>query len=275
MTDVTGTLLTVVFLSLIAGGALFSSVSDGYGLLFTSETGMILFKQIGFGIALGVTGYVLLEGLSRYTRKHGKDFETNAAYFLFVPIIIFTLALSLGGSGYLAAFIAGLLFVLHENLHVTERFFNQMIDGFFKPTIFLLLGALVDLEQLVEYAPIGIAAALLFMFVIRPIAVFLSLVPFRMLGKKRVGWREMLFISFVRETGAIPAVLLVTIAGLALPGLEALVPIGMWVILATLILEPPLTPWVAERLRVATVTREQKKLVEVLVLRHKPALKPH
>jgi hypothetical protein len=60
----------------------------------------------------------------------------------------------------------------------------------------------------------------------------------------------LLFISFVRETGAIPAVLLVTaVAGMHTP-VPGLVEIGMWVILLTLILAPPLTPFVARRLGV-------------------------
>ena len=37
----------------------------------------------------------------------GADHEVDAAFFLFIPIIIFTLAIAFGGSGYLAAFIAG------------------------------------------------------------------------------------------------------------------------------------------------------------------------
>ena len=260
VTDVTGTLLTVVFLSLLTAGAVFPTVLDGYGALFTSATGAVLLKQIGYGVVLGVIGYAFLEALTRFKRRHEREFEADAAYFLFVPVIIFTVALSLGGSGYLAAFIAGLLFVLSENLHETERFFNQTIDGFLKPTIFLLLGALVDVQSLVIYAGVGIAAAAVFMFVVRPLSVFVALGPFSFTGKNRLGWRELLFISIVRETGAIPAVLLVTIVSLNLPGIDGLVPIGMWVILATLIVEPPLTPLVAKTLGIATRIGDEKSL---------------
>lgn len=41
--------------------------------------------------------------------------------------------------------------------------------------IFILLGALIDIGALLEYAGIGIAVALIFMFVLRPITVFASL----------------------------------------------------------------------------------------------------
>jgi NhaP-type Na+/H+ or K+/H+ antiporter len=256
VTDVTGTLLTVAFLSLVASGVLETGILEGYSQIFSIESGKLLLKQLIFGTAFGVVGYALLHALTKFKDSHDREYEADSAFFLFIPVIIFTLALAFGGSGYLAAFVAGLLFKLGENLHETERFFNHTIDGFFKPTIFLMLGALVDVPALIEYAPIGLLMAGLFMFVIRPLAVFISLAPFTVIGKDKMAWKEIMFISFVRETGAIPAVLLVTIASLNLPGIEGLLPIGMWVILATLIIEPPLTPWVARKLGVATIIPE-------------------
>lgn len=252
LTDVSGTLVTVTFLSLIAGGASFASIFGSYGQLFSKDTALFLLEQVGFGVLFGVLGYALLEALLRFKTTHEQENEVDAAFFLCVPLIIFAVALAFGGSGYLAAFIAGLLFNLTEHLHTSEKFFNHTIDGFLKPTIFLLLGALVEFDSMIAYAGVGILSALAFMFVIRPISVFLVLMPFSFFGKARLTVRELLLISFVRETGAIPAVLLVTIVTLNLPGMEGFLAIGMWVILLTLIIEPPLTPYVAKWLKVAT-----------------------
>lgn len=259
VTDVTGTLLTVAFLGIIATGANFNSLSAWYTQIFSATSGLILLKQVFYGIVFGIAGYIFLEILQKLKRRHAKEFEADSAFFLFVPVFIFTIALSLGGSGYLAAFIAGLIFNLTEHLHETERFFNHVIDGFFKPTIFILLGALVNPADLLSYAGIGIAAALIFMFIIRPLSVAITLGPFSFFGKDRLNWRELAFISFVRETGAIPAVLMVTIASLKLADIDGLVPIGMWVILLTLIIEPILTPWVAKKLQVAEEITDEKK----------------
>ncbi len=55
----------------------------------------------------------------------------------------------------------------------------------------------------------------------------------------------------MRETGAIPAVLLVTAVAHMTTPVEGLVEVGMWVILLTLVIAPPLTPWVARKLGVA------------------------
>lgn len=260
-TDVTGTLMTVIVLTLIAGGAMFASVSEWYLAIFSKETGFMVVNQLFFGILFGLIGYALLEGLLHLKRKKNYGPEADLPFFLFVPIIAFVFALVFHASGYLAAFIAGLLFNLTTHLKDTEHFFNNLIDGFLKPTIFVLLGALVDLKSLLEYAPIGLLVAFVFMFIIRPFAVFVSMGIFKYIGKERITIKDMLFISFVRETGAIPAALLVTIVSLNIPGTEGLVEIGMWVILATLIIEPPLTPYVANKLGVAEEMRDSEELI--------------
>lgn len=251
VTDVTGTLLTVAFLGVIATKIDMPSLVTWYGSIFTATSGMILAKQLVYGIIFGVLGYGFLEILSTFKKGHEREFEADAAFFLFIPVIIFTIALALGGSGYLAAFIAGLLFNLNDHLHETERFFNHIIEGFFKPAIFILLGALVEPHELLAYAGVGIVAAFVFMVIIRPIAVLVTLAPFSFFGKDRFSLRELLFISFVRETGAIPAVLLITVTSAGIGNVQGLVPVGMWVILLTLIVEPMLTTAVAKKLKIA------------------------
>lgn len=251
VTDVTGTILTVIFLGMVAVGGIGNSVISGYGALFSLEAGKLLFNEMFFGVVFGIIGFLLLEAFNKFKKKQDREHEADAAYFLFVPILCFALAAAFGGSGYLAAFIMGLLFVMKEHIHATEKFFNHTIEGFLKPAIFLLLGALVNPAELIEYAGIGIVCALLFMFVIRPIAVFISLGAYLKTKKSAMTIKDLLFISFVRETGAIPAVLLVTVASSGISGIDGLVPIGMWVILATLIIEPPLTPFIARKLGVA------------------------
>ncbi len=193
-------------------------------------------------------------------KRYSQEFEADSAFFLFVPIMIFVFALLFGGSGYLAAFIAGLIFHWTDNLHETEHFFNNLVDGFLKPVVFILLGGLVDIGSLIIYAPIGILLAFIFMFIIRPIAVFVSLSPYYYFGEEKISFKDLLFISFVRETGAIPAVLMVTVISLGISGLDGLLEIGMWIILLTLIIEPVLTPFVAKYLQVGEVIKDKTKI---------------
>jgi cell volume regulation protein A len=250
LNDVVGTLLTSVFLKLSLAAM---TIAAAYQALATPETYRFLAEQMGFGVLFGLAGWAMLWLLSRAKRRHMLRYGADQVYFLAAPILAFTAATAFGGSGFLAAFIAGLLFHVEEHMVEVEHFFYQVIDGVAKPVIFLLVGALVDVHALIAYAPLGIAAALIFMFVLRPAMVFAMLGIYGLFPNSARGLsvKELLFMSFVRETGAIPAVLLVTAVARMTTPVNGLVEIGMWVILLTLVIAPPLTPYVARQLGVA------------------------
>ncbi len=250
LNDVVGTLLTSVFLKLSLATL---SLAAAYQALATTGTFRFLAKEIGFGVLFGIGGYLLLWFLASMKRSHADRYGADQVFFLATPILAFVGASAFGGSGFLAAFVAGLLFHAEEHLKEVERFFNHVIDGVAKPVIFLLVGALVNVQALIAYAPVGIAASIVFMFVIRPAVVFITLGIYGLRPRESGGlsFQELLFISFVRETGAIPAVLLVTAVSVMKSPVNGLVEIGMWVILLTLIIAPPVTPYVARRLGVA------------------------
>ena len=250
LNDVVGTLVTSAFLKLPLAAL---ALVPAYASLVSGETFKFLGIQTVVGVLFGVLGFGLLWLLSRMKRRHAAHFGADQVYFLATPILVFVGAAAFGGSGFLAAFIAGLVFDAEEHLREIERFFFQIVDGVAKPVIFVLVGALVDIKSLIAFAPVGIAVGLVFMFILRPAMVFLLLGGFTLVRDpaRRLSVRELLFISFVRETGAIPAVLLVTAVARVTTPVPGLVEIGMWVILLTLVIAPPLTPFVARRLGVA------------------------
>lgn len=272
LTDVTGTLLTLAFLSIVTlavkNGITIDTIPAYYAEIASKETLIMLGKELLFGVLFGILGYYMLNVLVKFKHHHDEEFEVDSAFFLFVPLMIFALALAFHGSGYLAAFIVGLLFTVHHKIRNSEHFFNQLVEWYMKPMIFILLGALIDIGALLEYAGIGIAVALIFMFVLRPITVFASLGAYMFVwGKQKMTVQELLFISFVRETGAIPAVLLVTLQSQMTnsPALaqflwNGMLEIGMWVILLSLIIEPMLTPYVAKKLWVAEIMADEDSL---------------
>ncbi len=256
LNDVVGALVTSIFLSLLvansgASQVAVSSVTEAYTLLLNWQNLWQILVTIFYSILVGYLGYWVLELWSRWKEGSGSGGEADAALFLAVPLMSFAVANLLGGNGFLAVFITGLLFHLGYHVEHVEHFFNHSVEGFMKPMIFMLLGALVDLQVLWNYAGIGVLAALIFMFVVRPLVVFVSFTPFYFSRDNKISWQELLFLSFVRETGVIPAVLLVGFSVAKVPGSEMILAIGMWVILLTLIIQPPLTPLVAKFLGIA------------------------
>ena len=115
LNDVVGTLLTSAFLKLPLAAL---TVTAAYGALATPQNYRFLAEQTGYGVLFGMAGYVLLWILAQIKRRHSVRYGADQVYFLAAPIIAFTGAAALGGSGFLAAFVAGLLF--HGQEHMKE-----------------------------------------------------------------------------------------------------------------------------------------------------------
>jgi NhaP-type Na+/H+ and K+/H+ antiporter len=124
--------------------------------------------------------------------------------------------------------------------HLIEQTETQ-IESIAKPVIFMMVGPFVSLPMLMDTALMGLGVSLLFIFVARPLAVFVSLLP------TGISFKEKLFLCVVRETGVIPVVLaVITVAQFA--DLQGLMPLTAWVVIWTLTLLPAITPWWSRRL---------------------------
>lgn len=249
--DVVGAVLTLTFLTVLGVAAAPVSIMEAYGHLLTPAIAFDVARQIVVGCMVGCMGFGILHFWSKWKAAAEEGGEADAALFMAVPLVTYLVATLLLGNGFLAVFVAGLLFQCEEHFAHVERYFANTIEGLMKPLIFMLLGATVDVHQLFGVAPLGIAMGVVFMFFIRPLAVFATLAPF-MGGKHKMALNELLFLSFVRETGVIPAVLLMGLAASGIEGADTVVLVGLWIILLTLVVQPPLTPFVAKWLGVAT-----------------------
>jgi potassium/hydrogen antiporter len=117
-------------------------------------------------------------------------------------LTLFGLVTTMGASGFLAIYIAGLI-VGNTEAHAANNI-RKVHDGLAwlaQISLFLMLGLLVTPTTLTQYWGVGVVVALLLVFVARPIAVLVSLSPFRFAA------REKLFISWVGLRGAVPIVL--------------------------------------------------------------------
>lgn len=259
--DVVGAVLVGIFLTLFFEGEQPASVTEAYASLLSATNGIRILHSLVIGTGVGMLGFAGLHLWNNWKLRSQTEDGSDAALFIATPLFCYLLSTILGGNGYLAVFLCGLFFRIRAHFRHVEHYFNQTIEGFMKPMIFMLLGAMVNPENLIQYANIGVVSGLIFMFVLRPLIVLITLAPF-LGGKQKLHWKELLFLSFVRETGVIPGVLLITITLTGIPGSEVIMSIGLWIILLTLIIEPPLTPLLACKLKLA------KDISELPVRKH-------
>jgi cell volume regulation protein A len=121
---------------------------------------------------------------------------------LFGGLFVYGLAAELQTSGFLAVYLTGLVVGnrVSRGLYNIQRF-HDGIAWLAQISLFLMLGLLVTPSELLPYAPGALLVGLVLMFVARPLAVGLCLLPFRF------GWREQTFIGWVGLRGAVPIVL--------------------------------------------------------------------
>ncbi len=153
-------------------------------------------RQLGFGLVAGIIGGFLTAFLINRVRMPVSLF---APFAMASALLLFNLTSIMGGSGFLAVFIAGAL--LRDRMtHQTERVrqFHDGISWISQIVLFLILGLLVTPKELVAQIPLGLGIAAVLIFIARPVAASLSLAPFR------IGWRQQAFVGWVGLRGAVP-----------------------------------------------------------------------
>lgn len=190
---------------------------------------IMLFQQFSLGlIAGGVGGWILARLLSKLRLAEG----LYALLILSGGLIVFAATNSLGGSGFLAIYLAGLV-VGNRRSHATEHVLRVM-DGLAwlaQAGMFLTLGLLVTPSQLVEHAWLSLAMAGFLMFVARPLAVVSCLFPFRFSA------RELAYISWVGLRGAVPIVLAMYPLIMGVPQSGLLFDVAFAVVLVSLLVQ--------------------------------------
>jgi cell volume regulation protein A len=120
---------------------------------------------------------------------------------LALVILTFSTTQLLSGNGFLAVYICGVFLGNQELIH--KKTLIKFFDGIawlMQIILFLTLGLLVFPSQMIPLIVPGVLISLFLIFVARPIAVMLSLLPFKM------HHRDRLFISWVGLRGAVPIV---------------------------------------------------------------------
>jgi len=215
--------------------------TPGFGL--GQESLLALVQQFGVGALLGVgLGAMLAELLSRVRSKEG----LHALLLCTGGASVFAATNALGGSGFLAVYLAGLI-AGNRRGGAGDDVLQPMdsMAWLAQSGMFLLLGLLVTPSALGEHGKEAIIIALFLMFIARPLAVWVCLLPFHF------DWREKLFVSWTGLRGAVPIVLAMfpLLAGVSQTRL--LFDVTLIVVLASLLLQGSSMGLLARLLRVS------------------------
>jgi len=108
----------------------------------------------------------------------------------------------LGGSGFLAVYISGIMLGKHIFAHKKSLIrFHDGVAWLMQIAMFLTLGLLVFPKQLIPIAGSGLLVSFLLIFVARPASIFIGL------SLSRFNLREKILISWVGLRGSVPIVL--------------------------------------------------------------------
>ena len=246
-------LTTVLTQNLLTPGAV-----EGWRIPVEVLVQLAMGGLVGTGVGYG--GRYLL---SRLTLHSGGLYPVMT---LSLGLVSFGLATLAHGSGFLAVYVAGLLLGNGPlpyrsgllRVHDALAWLSQV-------GMFLILGLLVYPSRLVSVAGIGLTIALLLACVVRPLVVWLCLLPFR------YPRREVLYIGWVGLRGAVPIVLAAFPVLAGAPGAERLFDLVFFIVVANALVPGATVAWVTQKLGLQT--REQPAPQAVLAIESRQPLK--
>ena len=155
----------------------------------------LLFKQIFFGLAIGVLLAYFAILVFKKTRLLTEG--TDTIFVVAVALASFAMPDLIGGNGYLSAYIIGIILGNSEIRNkINLIYFFDGITALFQVIIFFLIGFLSFPHKIPEILSPAIIITLFLTFIARPLAVSIVMLPF---GAKM---NQILFISSAGLRGA-------------------------------------------------------------------------
>lgn len=219
---------------------------------------MLLLQQLGVGLGMGLLfGYLLARLLPKLHLAEGM----YAILILSAGLAVFAATNLLGGSGFLAVYLTGVLIGNHK-VRSTEHVMRVM-DSFAwlsQAVLFVVLGLLATPSNVINVWHYSVAIAAFMILVARPIAVYTSVKPFKFKD------REIGFISWVGLRGAVPITLALLPVMAGIDNAFMLFDIAFGVVVLSLILQGMTIPFMANLFRVRIPTnKDPKEELEVWV----------
>jgi potassium/hydrogen antiporter len=238
--DPTGAALALAFAGvLVHGGGVMEPVGE-------------FVVDLAISTVIGIAGGLLLAAAIS-SRRAGIWRESAGLAVLGVVAIGYFSLDSAGGSGYLGAFLAGLIvgnmehfgLAMHDEHEEDMRRFASNLADLATLLVFVVLGVNLPLDDLADHLLPALAVLAMLLLVARPLTVLACVLPDR-----GGGWtpREIAFLCWTRETGVVPAALVGVIIGLGVPDGDIYASVVALAIVVTLLLQALPAPWLARRL---------------------------
>jgi len=198
-------------------------LSDGSTL---TEPLVDFVRELAVSTALGlVFGLVLALVLSH--GGAGLWRESSAVVLAAVVAANYVSTDAAGGSGYMGAFVAGVVAGNADSLRLGRaeqhdrelRYVSERITDVVVLFVFVVVGANLPLGAMADNAAPALATLAVLLLVARPLTVMASLLPDR---RGRWSREEMTFVAWTRETGVVPVALVGLLAAEGVPNEEEL-----------------------------------------------------
>ena len=215
--------LTLAFVSLIASG---EALEPG---ALAGEIALGFLRQMGIGLAAGFAGgYLIVRLVMRFRLEQG----LLPIFVLALSLLVFALAGTMGGSGFLAVYVAGMVSG-NARLRSTAALkrFQDGVTWLAQIIMFLVLGLFATPSQFTHILAPALFIGLFLIFVARPVAVTLCLAPFHF------SKAETAFISWVGLRGAVSILLVLLPIMEGIEGGRAIFNIVFIVVLVSLVLQ--------------------------------------
>ncbi len=237
------------------------TIIDSGKISLSNNIQELLIMIVGGLIAGAVTG--VLASMSISEGKYGFFHEFAPLVSIVAVIASYMFAETIGGSGYMATFITGLvcgnkktfrLWVPKEDYEI-QTHVRETLSVIMRIAIFVLLGTQVDFISLGMYWKQSLMVIAVLVLVVRPISVIVCVIFDR---KAKWSMNEVLFMMWVRETGVIPAALSGMIMSMNIDNKGILSSVVFMAILITLGIQASTTKWVAKKLNVLEYNQIKK-----------------
>ena len=221
-----------------------SLVQQGGGSNWCGAIVMLVVQLVVGALAGWLFGKILVWFINKV------NLDNAALYPILVlagSFFVFAATYYMKGNSYLAVYIAGL--VVGNNRFVHRRSTRNFFDGITwlaQLLMFLTLGLLVNPSELKEVLVPGLIISFVMIFVTRPLAVFISMAPFR-----KYTFKDRLFVSWVGLRGAVPIIFAITCRAAGIPHSDVMFNVVFLCTLVSLVMQGTTLPLVARWLNVS------------------------